>query len=220
MLTYADVKDDQASSCVEKLSKTQSGNMLITLLKENMDKGQALQKAIAEVLKEEAQVICKGPQETMEIHDVDDITTKDDIVAALQKEAGDTSEIPVELIKIRKAHRGTQVATVTLPVATAQKLLDGNGKIRIGWVNCRIKEIKRPIQCFKCWHFGHHGFQCESKVNRSNLWIRCRQEVCKNPVKCALCAEKQITENTAHYAGNRRCPVLQEARQKMKNNRT
>ena len=61
MLTYADVKDDQASSCVEKISKTQSGNMLITLLKENMDKGQALQKAIAEVLKEEAQVICKGP---------------------------------------------------------------------------------------------------------------------------------------------------------------
>ena len=104
------------------------------------------QKAIAEVLKEEAQVICKGPQE---IHDVDDITTKDDIVAALQKETGDTREISVDSIKIRKAHRGTQVATVTLPVATAQKLLDGNGKIRIGWVNCRIKEIKRPIQFFK-----------------------------------------------------------------------
>lgn len=25
-------------------------------------------------------------------------------------------------------------------------------------MNCRIKTSKRPIQCYKCWFFGHHGF--------------------------------------------------------------
>lgn len=220
-----DVKDDQASSFVEKISKTQSGNMLITLSKKSTDKGQALQKAIAGILKEDAQVICKGPQEIIEIHDIDDITTKDDILEALRKKADDAYEIPLEAIKIRKAYRGTQIATATLPVATAQKLLEGDSKIRIGWVNCRIKTTKRPTQCFKCWHFGHHGFQCKSKVNRSNLCIRCGQEGhriadCKNSAKCALCAEKGSAENVAHNAGNHKCPVFQEALQRMTSKRT
>lgn len=218
-----DVKDDQASS-VEKISKTQSGNMLITISRKSTDKGQALQRAIAGILKEDAEVICKGPQQIVEIHDADDITTKDDILAALKREVGDVGEILLDAIKIRKAYRGTQIATVKLPEATAQKLLDGNSKIRIGWVNCRIKVTQRPIQCFKCWHFGHYGFQCQSKENRFNLCIRCGQEGhkiadCKNQAKCALCAENQSTEKAAHIAGNYKCPIFREALQRMTNKR-
>ncbi|XP_044594885.1 uncharacterized protein LOC123272252 [Cotesia glomerata] len=74
--------------------------MLIALSRKNTDKGQTLRKTIADILKEVARVTCKGPQEVIVIRDVDDDTTKDDIQGALQKEAGDGCEIPLEAIKI------------------------------------------------------------------------------------------------------------------------
>lgn len=220
-----DVPDDQVRSTVEKIHKTNAGDMLITLSRKSTDKGQTLRKTIADILKEDAKVTCKGPQEVIEIRDIDDDTSKDHIQGALQEEAGDGCEISLEAIKIRKAYRGTQIATVVLPAATAQKLLDGSSKIWIGWVNCRIRATKRPIQCFKCWHFGHHGSQCKSKVDRSKLCIRCGQEGhkiadCKNPAKCALCVEIESAENVAHHAGTYKCPLFQDALQKLTNKQT
>ncbi|XP_044588831.1 uncharacterized protein LOC123268013 [Cotesia glomerata] len=199
--------------------------MLITLSRESTDKGQALQKTIAGILQTEAKVICKGPQETIEIRDIDDTTTKEDIQVALKTEVGEACEIPLEAIKIRKAFRGKQMATVTLPATTGRKLLDGNGKIRIGWVNCRIRATTRPIQCFKCWHFGHFGSQCKNKINRSSHCIKCGQEghkiaECKNSAKCAICAENPEAKDLAHFAGTNRCPIFQEALQKITNKKT
>lgn len=220
-----DVPEDQVRNTVEKIDKTTTGDMRITLSRKNTDKGQALQKAIMDILQADAKVICKGPQEVLEIRDLDDVTTQEDIQAALKKEAGEDCEIPTEAIKIRKAYRGTQTAKVTLSAVVAQKLLGGNGKIRIGWVNCRIRAIERPTQCFKCWNFGHLGSQCESKLDRSKLCIRCGQEGhkvadCKKPAKCVLCAEKLSAENAAHHAGSYRCPVFKAALQKLTNKRT
>ncbi|GBP95660.1 hypothetical protein EVAR_67866_1 [Eumeta japonica] len=53
------------------------------------------------------------------------------------------------------AARGTQTASVTLAAVTAQKVVGEYGKIRIGWVNCRIRTVLRPVRCYKCEHFGH-----------------------------------------------------------------
>lgn len=64
---------------------------------------------------------------TIEIRDIDDETTKADI-----QTTGDACETPVEAIKMRKAYSGTQVTTVTLPAAMAQKLFNEGDKVRIG----------------------------------------------------------------------------------------
>lgn len=220
-----DVPQEQARVVVDKVLKTNDGNMLITLSRKSTDKGQALMKTIKSILKEEADVICKGPEEQLEIRDIDDETTKNDVQKALQEAAGDDYEIPGEVIKIRPAYRGTQTALVRLPAATAQKILGERGKIRIGWVNCRIRTVKTPLRCYKCWHFGHTTVQCKSEVNRSGLCIKCGQTghqaaQCSNKVKCVLCAEKPGSQDTAHRSGAGRCPVFQEALQKLTNKRT
>ncbi|XP_044591474.1 uncharacterized protein LOC123269703 [Cotesia glomerata] len=162
-----DVPDEQVRTTVDKINKTRSGDLLITISRKCVDKGQGLQHTIANILKEEAKV---------EIRDLDDTTTKEDIQAALHTVTKELCEILPETIKIRKAYRGTQTAVVTLPAAAAQKILEGSGKIRIGWVNCQIRATRKPTQCYKCWHFGHHGSQCRSKTDRSKLCIRCGQE--------------------------------------------
>lgn len=71
-------------------------------------------------------------EETIEIRDSDDETTKANIQTALKKIAGDACETPVVAIKMRKVYSGTQATTVTLQAAMAQKLFNGGGKIRIG----------------------------------------------------------------------------------------
>ncbi|GBP24275.1 hypothetical protein EVAR_80128_1 [Eumeta japonica] len=69
-----------------------------------------------------------------------------------------------------KDHKGLKVNT------TAKEVLGEHGKIRIGWVNCRIKAIERPTKCFKCWHYGYLSISCKSNVGRSKHCIKCGEE--------------------------------------------
>lgn len=221
----ADVCPDQVSNTVEKIRRTATGNILITLSKGSSDRDKDLQKTIAGILKEDANVISTGPEEDREIRDIDDNTTKDDILTVLQEAAGNYCGITVEAIKIRKVIRSrTQIASVTLAATVAQKVVGKHGKVRIGWTNCRIRTVLRPVLCYKCWHFGHRAVQCTSEVDRSKLCIKCGEEGhkiadCNKPAKCALCGDQPGTENNAHHAGTSRCPVYQEALKKITDKR-
>uniref|UniRef100_A0A6M2DR74 CCHC-type domain-containing protein n=1 Tax=Xenopsylla cheopis TaxID=163159 RepID=A0A6M2DR74_XENCH len=217
-----EVPYEQARANVDKIYKTKSGDMLITLLKRNTDKGQAFQKTITNILKDEAKVGSKGPQEEVEIRDIDESTTKEDIHSALQMMIGENYTISLENIKIRSAHRGTQTAVVILPVSIVREKFGDKGRIRIGWVNCRYRIMLRPKSCYKCWHFGHIAAQCTSLVNRSKLCMKCGQKdhlsaKCQNTANCLLCTEKSGSQHTAHKAGSGRCPIFQKALQKLRN---
>lgn len=218
------VPEEKVRSTVEKLRRTNAGNILIVLSRDNTDKGHALQQTIVGILNDEATVISRGPQEDLEIRDLDDTTTKEDILAALQKTAGEECQIPAEAIKsLRKAYGGTQIAILTLPATIAHKVIGEHGRIRIGWVNCRIRLTERPTQCYKCWHFGHVAGQCRSQVDRRKLCIRCGKDShkvaeCKNTASCVLCVGQHGKDST-HHAGTSRCPFFREALQKLKSGR-
>lgn len=215
-----EVPIETASVCVDKIRRTATGDLLIILAKGNEDKGQDLEKAITKILGEKAIVRSKGPQEELEIKDLDEGTTKSDVLEALRGADGDNSEITLEAIKsLRRAYRGTQIASVTLPAFSAKKILGERGKIRIGWVNCRVVPEVRPLKCFKCWHYGHLASSCRSEVDRSRLCAKCGEAGhkvadCGKPARCVLCAERTTSTNVAHIAGSSKCPVYQEALQK------
>lgn len=54
---------------------TNGGDILIILSKENTDKRQALPKIVASILKEDAKIISKMPQEDLKFQDLDDTNT-------------------------------------------------------------------------------------------------------------------------------------------------
>ncbi|GBP73798.1 hypothetical protein EVAR_54850_1 [Eumeta japonica] len=85
---------------VDKIRKTAAGDMLTTLSRESTHKGQVLQKTIADILKQEAKVINTEPEKDLEICDLDDTTTQDDVLEALQKVAGNECGITAEIMKI------------------------------------------------------------------------------------------------------------------------
>lgn len=74
-----DVPDDQVLSTAHKIRRKAIGDLLIILTKENTEWGQDLQKTISKILGDDAEVISKGPQEEIEIWELDDMTTKQDI---------------------------------------------------------------------------------------------------------------------------------------------
>ncbi|XP_063993408.1 uncharacterized protein LOC135171048 [Diachasmimorpha longicaudata] len=220
-----DVSSEDAIGCVDKIRRTATGDMLIILSKKTTDGAPKLRAAIAEVLKDEAAVSSKGPQEDLEIKDLDDITTKDDVIAALQAVAGADYEIKADVVKsLRRAYGGTQTASVRLEAATAEKILGEHGKIKIGWVNCRVRRVECPLKCFKCWQYGHLAIRCKSTVDRSKLCVKCAEERhkvkdCNNEPRCALCTEKDDSKNCAHVAGSSRCPTYREALRDLSNKR-
>lgn len=220
-----DASASQVRDCVDKIRRTTAGDMLIVLRKEDNEKAGDLQKMIANLLGEEAIVVAKSHEEDLEIKDLDETTTKQEIVEALQKAAGDDITITLEVIKsLRKAYGGTQVASLRLNAKTANKVIGERGKIKVGWVNCRIRRNEKPAKCFRCWQYGHYASKCGNEIDRTNLCMKCggsghKIADCKKDARCTLCKENGNTEDYEHVAGSSRCPVFKKALQMLRNNR-
>ena len=78
-------------------------------------------------------------------------------------------------IRLRASYSGTQAASVLLPVAATKKLMKTR-KLRVGWVNCRVRLRETVTRCFKCHEIGHLARNCKSAVDQSSLCFRCRTE--------------------------------------------
>ncbi|XP_015123783.1 uncharacterized protein LOC107045891 [Diachasma alloeum] len=219
-----DVRKEQCE-CVDKLRRTPTGDMLIVLSNKATDGATQLHKTITNLLGDEAEVFSTEPQEELEIKDFDEAATKEEVLEALKAAARDQCDISLRAIKsLRKAYGGTKTASVTLASTAVQKILEEHGKIKIEWVNCRIRRVERPITCFKCWHYGHLATKCNSTVDRSKLCVKCAEDChkskdSKKEPRCALCIEKNSSENCAHIDGCSRCPAYKEALQKFTNRR-
>ncbi|XP_015123514.1 uncharacterized protein LOC107045695 [Diachasma alloeum] len=197
--------------------------MLIILNKKKTDIASQLRSAIADLLGQEADVLSKEPREDIEIKDIDEDTSKEDVLEALQRAVGEEHQMGPETIQsMRKAYGGTQTACLTLTSAAVKKILgeDNHGKIKIGWVNCRIRRVQRLVKCFKCWHYGHLASKCRSAVDRSKLCARSagdghKAKDCKKDPRCALCTEADSKKNCAHVAGSNRCSAYTAALRKL-----
>ena len=92
-------------------------------------------------------------------------------------------------------------------------MIGDRGKIRIGLVNCPVKEVTRPQKCFKCWHTGHIASKCPSQIDRSGLclkWGQAGHKIadCKKEPHCPLCAERGKDHH--HIVGSYKCAVFHE----------
>ena len=170
---------------------------------------------MANVLKEEADVIGKTQEVDVEIRDIEETTTKDEVKESLEKAIDKDYIVAANAVKsLRRAYGETQIAHVRLPAEVARKVIGERG---IELVNCLIREINEPLKCFRSWHPGHGARQCKSDIDHTNyfivqvLCIKCGKIGHANEAHCVICAETNLEEHCKHVAGSRRCAVFQEA---------
>ena len=131
-----------------------------------------LQRAIASGLNESATVTALTHKEKVTIMDIDEVTGVAEVIEAIAVQLGPGCVAP-DTVKLRKSYCGTQAATVALPPGAADKLIKA-GKLRIGWVNCRVR---LPIvRCYRCLEQGHIARSCKSTSDRSKQCFQCGKE--------------------------------------------
>lgn len=128
-------------------------------------------------------VTVRNKRAIMHIKDMDNVTTREEIVEALTKECG--GEADHEVTSLRPAYQNTQAATIKTSEACAN-LLEKTGKVRIGLVRCRIKRREETPRCSRCWEEGHMIKNCKGQDfmkrcrkcgEEGHYAVRCKKEV-------------------------------------------
>lgn len=107
---------------------------------------------------------------------------------------GDCNPADVRVGLIRKMRNGLNSVWIKCPLAAAIKVA-GEGRICMGWTSARVRLLEaRPVQCFKCWRFGHVRNTCKFPEDRTGNCFRCGSgqhmvRDCVAPPQCAICAQ-------------------------------
>lgn len=168
-----------------------------------------MRNAVATALGDEATVRTMGQSCTLQIRDLDEVTEKEEIVEAVATAVDGTDRESVIVRALREGFGGTQMAVVTVPSNVARKLLV-TGKLKVGWVVCRVRQKVDVVRCFRCQRFGHISLDCKGP-DRSKLCRLCGQEGhlakdCKGDPFCFICSERGEKGGASHILGSAKCP--------------
>lgn len=208
-----------AEADIKTIRKTQNGGILLELGRNTKDKNHfhaIIEKAIGEA----GVVKMVNPKITLEMGDLDCLTTKEEVEGALRRELGTDTTARVVLFESNKWEQ--KMAVVELDEAKGLALLE-KSRIKIGWINSRVRRRVMVNRCYRCLGFGHTKRNCKGP-DRSEVCWRCGQSghkasTCNNSHKCFLCTELGKTSGeTAHASGTGGCQAFREALEQRKKN--
>lgn len=199
-----------------RIRRAMNGGLLIEIPgPEGAKKADVLARKLSEVLVSQVKIgrpIRKGE---LRIFGLDD-SVREEEVACVLATLGGCLEEEVKVGEIRYMSNGLRMVWVQCPLEVAIKATSG-GRIKIGWSSARIELLKgRPVQCFKCWSYGHLRSTCKSSVDRTGACFNCGQwghlsKGCTNPTCCVLC--KDIGKDSDHRLGGERCECKHSTQQ-------
>ncbi|KMQ81762.1 gag-pol polyprotein, partial [Lasius niger] len=175
-----------------KIRKAANGSLLIEVMGPGgAEKASKLRDQIHEVLKDDARVtrpVTKGEVRLIGLHDA---TSPKEIIDAISRYGNCLNE-DIKLGPIHPLRNGLFTVWVQCPLGAAIRTAN-YGKIGIGWTQVRVDLLNnRPIQCFRCWRFGHLKHSCSSKEDYAGSCFRCGGEghiarTCSAPPACKVC---------------------------------
>ena len=89
---------------------------------------------------------------------MDACTTEEDVRGAITQ-AGAGGELAIRITDAN--NRAKRLAIITVQESEATKLLK-HGKLKVGWVICRVPRRIPLVKCFRSLGYGHHARDCKS----------------------------------------------------------
>lgn len=166
-----------------------------------------LKSVVSEIYGDSVSVSRPVAKGELRIIGLDDSVTEEEIRCAIA-DSGACSLDAIKIGPLRRLGSGMLSAWAQCPL-TAALAVSAEGKLRIGWSVARVELLEaRPIQCFRCWQFGHMSGSCRASVNRGQCCFRCGEEGhmarnCVAPVCCIVCKERGLEH--AHRMGSAQC---------------
>lgn len=219
----SDPKLNDLGHNVRNIRKTEKGELLLELNKPAHQNIGEFRLTVEEVLGTVAEVRALSHEVVIEIRDIDEVTTREDIYEALTNRSDDFKSLQPSAIKsLRRAYGGTQTATIGLSAILASRLVEA-AKIRIGWVVCRIREKLSLRRCYKCLDYGHIAAKCKG-TDHSDKCLKCGESghkivTCSKEPSCMLCRSAESNANSDHVAGCTVCPYYRKALQLIRSRR-
>ena len=129
---------------VTRIKRTKAGELLL-----EMDKltvvNLELQTLVSPTLAGSAIVQTLPYKETVDIKDLDETTTAEEVAQVITSVIGPRI-VNTANIRLRASYSGTQAANVLMPIAATIKLMKTR-KLRIEWVNCRVRLRETVARC-------------------------------------------------------------------------
>lgn len=141
---------------------------------ENVKKAATLATKLIEILPDKDKVGISQPtaMADIKISGLDDSVTSEEIETMIA-DNGDCCHDDIKVGRIRWLPNGLGAIWVRCPTRVANKIA-ATGKIKVGWTVAKIEILPpRPLQCYRCWNFGHVRYSCSSRIDRSNHCYRC-----------------------------------------------
>ncbi|KMQ92578.1 gag-pol polyprotein [Lasius niger] len=206
---------DQLEIDRTKIRRAANGGILIEVLGPGgAGKALVLKDKLHEILQDKAVVsrpVAKGEIRLVGL----DCTTSADEVLDVVASLGGCLRSDIKVGVIRPLNNGLYTAWVQYPLGAVAKLTNLK-KIKIGWTLARVEALDaRPVQCFKCWRFGHLRSSCSFQEDFSGLCFRCgvsghAARACSLAPSCKICLLEGRNYN--HRLGSDLCMADRKTR--------
>jgi len=163
------VNADVIGDSIVGVRQAKSGGLLIKI-RGDQARFEAVRAEVVRSAGAEVEVHSLQQRTTLEVRDLDEWTGADEIAEAVSK-AGGVDTDAVKIISLRKSFGGAQTALVSLPQASSRGVIS-SGRLRVGWVNCRVRVADPRVRCFRCLAFGHMSKDCVGP-DRTECCRRC-----------------------------------------------
>lgn len=152
-----------------RIWKTKQGNLIMEV-DGGAEVAERLREAVVGVLGPDTSARRAVARKTLEVKDLDSLTSIDDVMKAINREVKLDGHA-VKVLHMRRSYGGCKTAMISLPRETAEELLKV-GRLRVGIVYGRVVEHSTKLRCFRCFAFGHRSQECEGE-DRKDLCRRC-----------------------------------------------